>query len=210
MPGKGTGAVRESSTRERILKTAERVFSDRSYEGARIDEIAVKARVSKSLIYYYFRSKSALLDELFRSFIDEARAILTRFIRQGGFARNAEQNAREFADAYADLFAERRETLKIMLIESVKNSNRRPPLFDLVRVSGIEAELSPEDIGDSGVLKGRSVAEMQVQQFFTSILPLIGYVVFREKWCRSFAVSAKELEQWFDHAMDITHGRIHR
>ena len=48
------------STRERILAVATREFSARGYDGARVEEIVRRSRVSKNLLYYYFGSKEKL------------------------------------------------------------------------------------------------------------------------------------------------------
>jgi TetR/AcrR family transcriptional regulator len=47
-------------TKNRILQIAGEEFANRGYDGARIDEIVRRSRVSKNLIYHYFDSKDAL------------------------------------------------------------------------------------------------------------------------------------------------------
>ena len=51
-------------TRARILKTAERIFSEEGFDGARVDTIAKEAGVNKALIYYYFKSKEEILETI--------------------------------------------------------------------------------------------------------------------------------------------------
>ena len=58
-------------TRARILKTAEKLFSEKGFDGARVDEIARDAGVNKALIYYYFKSKDDILDALFTGAIKD-------------------------------------------------------------------------------------------------------------------------------------------
>ncbi|MBN2738300.1 MAG: TetR/AcrR family transcriptional regulator [Spirochaetales bacterium] len=50
--------------KERILETALKLFSLQSYEAVGIQQVAVKAEVSKPTIYHYFESKRGLLDKL--------------------------------------------------------------------------------------------------------------------------------------------------
>jgi len=47
-------------TRRNILDTATRVFADKGFSGARVDEIAAQTRTTKRMIYYYFGSKEGL------------------------------------------------------------------------------------------------------------------------------------------------------
>jgi TetR/AcrR family transcriptional regulator len=47
-------------TKQRILKVASDEFANKGYDGARVDEIVRRSKVSKNLIYYYYGSKEAL------------------------------------------------------------------------------------------------------------------------------------------------------
>jgi TetR/AcrR family transcriptional regulator len=47
-------------TQERILAAAQAEFARKGYDGARIDAIVARAKVSKNLIYHYFGSKERL------------------------------------------------------------------------------------------------------------------------------------------------------
>jgi TetR/AcrR family transcriptional regulator len=54
-------AIRDPErTKQRILKIASDEFANKGYDGARVDEIVRRSKVSKNLIYYYFGSKEAL------------------------------------------------------------------------------------------------------------------------------------------------------
>ncbi|MGQ5523678.1 TetR/AcrR family transcriptional regulator [Chitinimonas sp. PSY-7] len=65
------GAVAEPvDTRDRILESAARVFSQKSYLGASLDEVAADAGLTKGAVYWHFKSKNdlffALLDSRFQ------------------------------------------------------------------------------------------------------------------------------------------------
>jgi AcrR family transcriptional regulator len=53
----------ESSTREDILMAAQRLFSERGYQGATMRAIAAEAGVDAALVVHYFGTKAALLAE---------------------------------------------------------------------------------------------------------------------------------------------------
>src|ERR1700679_649290 len=60
-PSAGKKAVRDPvGTKERILQIAAEEFANRGYDGARVDEIVRRSKVSKNLVYHYFGSKDAL------------------------------------------------------------------------------------------------------------------------------------------------------
>lgn len=53
--------IRDSiRTQERILAAAQAEFARRGYDGARVDAIVARARISKNLLYHYFRGKEEL------------------------------------------------------------------------------------------------------------------------------------------------------
>ena len=51
-------------TRERILTIASEEFAARGYDGARIEAIVKRCRMSKNLLYHYFEGKEALFIEV--------------------------------------------------------------------------------------------------------------------------------------------------
>ena len=51
-------------TRERILASALREFSDKGFAGARVDRIARRARINKRMLYHYFGNKASLFREI--------------------------------------------------------------------------------------------------------------------------------------------------
>ena len=54
-------STRDSArTKEKILAVAALEFASKGYDGARVDEIVRRGKVSKNLIYYYYGSKEAL------------------------------------------------------------------------------------------------------------------------------------------------------
>ncbi|HZN25183.1 MAG TPA: TetR/AcrR family transcriptional regulator [Burkholderiales bacterium] len=67
---------RESSrrTREMILDGALAEFSEKGFDGARIDEIALRAGVNKNLLYHHYGSKDGLFTALLERTYDTIRS----------------------------------------------------------------------------------------------------------------------------------------
>ena len=63
--------------RERILETALELFYSRGYDAVGVQEIAEKSGVTKPTLYYYFKSKYGLLEQLLETrgepFLEELR-----------------------------------------------------------------------------------------------------------------------------------------
>jgi TetR/AcrR family transcriptional regulator len=68
--------------REKILKQASEEFSRIGLEGARMDRIAGRCKVSKNMLYYYFKSKEglfvAVLERVYQELRDEQKDLSIR------------------------------------------------------------------------------------------------------------------------------------
>ena len=56
----------KSETEQKIFEAARDVFHRRGFDGARMQEIADKAKINKALLHYYYRSKDKLFEAVFR------------------------------------------------------------------------------------------------------------------------------------------------
>jgi AcrR family transcriptional regulator len=71
------GRKDRKSSRERLLDGAARVFAERGFERASVDEVAAEAGVSKGTLYWNFKSKDDLFHALMEEHIDRrAHAVL--------------------------------------------------------------------------------------------------------------------------------------
>ncbi len=67
----------KKSTETQILEAAKRVFVQKGYDGARMQEIADEAKINKSMLHYYFRSKEVLFNKIIDDTVD---VLIPRFI----------------------------------------------------------------------------------------------------------------------------------
>jgi AcrR family transcriptional regulator len=56
----------DEGTRDRILRTAERLFAERGFNGVPMRELALAAQVNIASIGYHFKNKEGLLSEVYR------------------------------------------------------------------------------------------------------------------------------------------------
>lgn len=59
-----------SSTKDKLLRSAEALFATKGFQEVSVREIATHAGVNYALVAYYFRGKRALFDEVFRTHTD--------------------------------------------------------------------------------------------------------------------------------------------
>jgi TetR/AcrR family transcriptional regulator len=56
---------KDHSTEEIIFDAAQKVFIEKGFNGARMEEIAKEAKINKSLLHYYYRTKEKLFGAIF-------------------------------------------------------------------------------------------------------------------------------------------------
>jgi AcrR family transcriptional regulator len=119
-----TQGERRAATRARLLAAAGRVFAERGYHAATLDEIAETAGLSKGAVYYNFESK----ERLFLALLEER--LTERLAGAGGRtaagASEPETGAGEGAGSEAG-----KEAGKAArdFLEGVERDPRWPPLF---------------------------------------------------------------------------------
>src|SRR6476660_5118887 len=77
-----------SSTRERLIQAADRLWGEKGARGASLDDIAREAAVTKPTVYYYFTDKSALFTAVVCSVLEEHGGALKSAARRGGRVRD--------------------------------------------------------------------------------------------------------------------------
>ncbi len=91
--------------RQKILETAKKVFAEKSFFDATLEEISELSGVKKSTIYYYFESKLDLLMTLLERVIQQVASNIDELIT----LPQKEDLIRSFIDHHFDFFARERE-----------------------------------------------------------------------------------------------------
>ena len=66
-------AKKQTNTREKILKTSGKLLSQRGYYGVSMSNIAKEMNFTKASLYYHFKSKDALVEELMKGSITDLK-----------------------------------------------------------------------------------------------------------------------------------------
>jgi AcrR family transcriptional regulator len=197
-------------TKARILNTAEKLFSEKGYDGARVDDIAKRAGVNKALIYYYFKSKDEILDALFTSAMRDVIALIEQ--TYADFQLDDEELERIFS-VLVDLISRKKNIIKVMLMESLKETGSGKSYLFKIADYFIRGEVETiHDLfkeNESVLPETIDRNQMLVTEFFTGIMPLINYVVFEKEYCRHFDMSEKQLRELFFQAFKMTHLAYH-
>ncbi|MGY3584379.1 AcrR family transcriptional regulator [Bradyrhizobium sp. USDA 4341] len=76
-----TQAERREKTRAAIVKAARRIFGERGFAAATMDDIAAGARVAKGAVYHHFATKEAVFEAVFDQVSMDLVADLDRISR---------------------------------------------------------------------------------------------------------------------------------
>lgn len=106
------GDIQESGKRELILAGALKVFSQKGFHGATVEEVAEVAGVGKGTVYLYFGSKTDLFVSVVEEKLKELKEIIVRRLEniEGARAKLAES-----IKSHWELFNRSREFIKVIL-----------------------------------------------------------------------------------------------
>lgn len=202
--------MKKSDAKQRILDVAERMFAEKGFDASRVDDIAKEAQVNKALIYYYFESKRDILEELFNLFM---RGMVhgIKDSMEDIIEYDSEEKLREFFKRYLDFWESKKNLLRIMMMESLKESAADEPLFKVM-----DLLMKQEEENIKAILKEKGFStdydrmEGMVSDFFTGMLPLINFTLYKDEWIEHYGISEEELKKKFTNVFMITHLSYHR
>lgn len=199
----------KDKTRKRILEVALEKFSEKGFDAASISQISKTANVNQALIYYYFENKQAVLDELLDTFIHKANSFLIE-IAVNGYAYNSAEMERQM-EKYNNYILKNEKLLRLLLTESLKDKYPVPPIFRLIdfNVDGLDQEKTIDEMNARGFGFDETSDQRSVTEFFTGIMPVVLFSLFRKKWCSHFGIGDEELNRLFSYAVEETHSRHH-
>jgi TetR/AcrR family transcriptional regulator len=196
-------------TKARILATAEKLFSAVGFDKTRVDVIAKEAGVNKALIYYYFKSKDEILDTLFTSLIDDVKLILIKSVEETPDI-SQENEYRRLFKIYMDFITKKRKIIKVAIAESAKVSAKISVVLKLGDlISNAEVESIRRAYEAKGLCFPADKQEMLVMEFFTGLMPLFTFALYKDEWEHFYNVSEAELAEKIYQAFKKTHLGAH-
>lgn len=171
-----------------ILKAALEMFAFKGYDGARMDEIAAHAGLPKSLIYYHYKGKAHLLEELIEGYYERYEEFLLSTL---GDDEKVEMGSRQFLQ-------ENDQITRVVLIESLKENAELPSLFRFVE-GLIEREMQ---------VLGRnsdSVSKRMIAEFFLNVIPRAMFTCYGGAWAKHFKQDPEAVTDTFYDVMTEMH-----
>lgn len=196
-------------TRDKILLSAKALFSQKGYDGTSVDEIARSAQINKALIYYHFKNKAAIKEELFSQTINEALSLIGETFDTVHMDDDPSVLRKQLT-SMVHFLNERREMIKIMVMESIKEDENPPSLFKYVDIllnhdsNGIMKKMKEHHPDQSD-----SNHRLLIQEFFTGVMPLISFAIWGRQWCTYFGCPPDRLVEYFIDSFVETHMALH-
>ncbi|HYE81470.1 MAG TPA: TetR/AcrR family transcriptional regulator [Clostridia bacterium] len=199
-----------AETKEKILRTAELIFAEKGFDGARVDDIAKRAGVNKALIYYYFKSKDEILNELFETLMADGSQVQNDSLTSYPDL-SREEIFREFFEKSLDYAVKHRSLIKIAFIESMKTDSKHPKLLErCTAIIDKEVEHIRKVYESKGLAFPYTRKDFAAMEFFLGIMPIFNYAVYFDRLMELYEMSEMELKEQFIKAFRMTHMQSHQ
>jgi len=157
-----------NKTKNLIFHSAIKIFSEKGYNGATMDEIAMNAGVAKGTLYYHFRSK----EEIFKYIIDEGMRIIRDEIQTA--VKNEKEpveKLREIFKVQLNLVHRNRDFFKVIASQLWGKEIRQLNLRNIMENYISDIEVYIKEAMDAGKIKKgntRLIAYSLLGNFFSS------------------------------------------
>ena len=101
-----------SDTKERIIDTARKLFSESSYLGVSMDDIAKKVAIKKASLYYHFTSKVEIYGKVLDEVSDDINASVTEAFNE----QTPEKRLCRLIKNYLDFGSKERNLIKAIIL----------------------------------------------------------------------------------------------
>ena len=174
--------MKTESTKQKILKAAQKVFVEEGLKGARMQKIADMAGVNKAMLHYYFKSKDNLFKKVFESV---APIMFTRILQVLNKDVDLFTKIEQLVDNYLTLL-NKNKNIPILIITEI---NRQPDKFSEIFVNSIQSvgiepvKILQQDINrevEKGSIRKISAQELIVNTISLCVFPIAGRKIFKK------------------------------
>ncbi len=186
-------SVDSSDSRAKILEAARIEFAEKGFDGARVDSIARRANLNKALIYYYFKSKDELLEELLRVFLEERKLGRDSIPRDG---QNKDLPHR-LAQFDVDFLFQRRDVLRIALMEDLKSSKDGIPGPGTLLKHWLEGLGQSREAYSKEGYGFRYTPRVMAAMYFFHMMPTMAFCTMGETLAKAIGIEPSVLREEF-------------
>lgn len=166
-----------NNTKKSIFDSAIKVFSEKGYSRATMDDIALNAGVAKGTLYYHFKSK----EEIFNYIISDGMKFITEEIEKAASKETMYlAKLKVLCKVELNLVYEKRDFFKVILSQLWGKEVRQLELRDAVSeyVSYIENYIK-KAIEEGSIRKGKT--SLMAYNFFGTLCSAAAYELINEE-----------------------------
>ncbi|GHV58115.1 hypothetical protein FACS1894182_08950 [Bacteroidia bacterium] len=168
-----------TNTEQAILEAAEKIFIQKGYTGTRTTEIAAAAGVNHALLHYYFRTKEALFDRIFR---EKFSQLLDAFVETVDNDWSFFEKLKFVIEKHFDFIAENPGLPFFIIREVIQNEERRkavrekmaPVAFEIIR----RVSLGTEEETARGTIRPVHVQDLLINILSLNVFSFVAQQVF--------------------------------
>lgn len=182
---------KSQDTKQKLLDSAIEVFSEKGFDGARVDEIAARAKVNKAMLYYYFSSKEKLFEEIIIQYKKDFKEIKDSFIDNVDI--DDDRKIESLFQLLYNFMVKKKDVLRVMMIESIKATSSTETIFSSALPS---LEIKVSNLKNKGVAVEDPITLM-INSFFYMMVPAAAFIVMGEKWGDFYGFNEEDVKKKF-------------
>ena len=160
------------NTETEILIAAKEIFQQKGMAGARMQEIADKAKINKALLHYYYRSKQLLFEAVFKSAFSLLAPQLNKVLNDDS---DLFEKIRKFTENYVSFVIKHPYLPNFVVQELNKNPEFVQKLRSEKNFPSIEKfKLQVSDAINQGIIKPIEAEQLFINIISLNIFPFIG------------------------------------
>ena len=160
---------KDNTTEQKILDAANDVFLAKGFDGTRMQQIADEAKINKSLLHYYYRTKEKLFAEVFNKVI---HAFLPDTIKIFEEDKSLFEKIEIFTKEYISLL-QKNPVIPLFVLHELnkkpkKIAERFANLFETIRanqIAGLQQEIEKE-------VENKTIKPIDANQLIVNIMSL--------------------------------------
>jgi len=164
--------IKTENTETEILIAAKEIFQQKGMAGARMQEIADKAKINKALLHYYYRSKRLLFEAVFKSAFSLLAPQLNKVLNDDS---DLFEKIRKFTENYVSFVIKHPYLPNFVIQELNKNPEFVQKLRSEKNFPSIEKfKLQVSDAINQGIIKPIEAEQLFINIISLNIFPFIG------------------------------------
>lgn len=158
----------EKSTEKTILDAAKKVFLAKGFDGARMQEIADEAKINKSLVHYYFRSKDKLFDAIFAEAFSQ---FIPKVAQTMASDKDIFEKISIFIDTYIEMFINNPHLPSFILHEINRNPDKIVNWFKGSKINPVQFTETFTDEINKGTIKPVNPLHLIINMISLCVFP---------------------------------------